>query len=286
MLERGIKQLTLAGLAMLLAISPAAALTIMIDFNDPAQANTTDVNNSVVSTFDITAYGFSDPADRFNIYNGILTALDYDFHGIPTASQYLFSPIPDGYQLDIDFEIGDVGSTPANGDSEYYFVQLGSFVSSPLAPSNALGLSVNFGAINGNYSFGSTLASIFTNSINLLDITLTEGNLNNTINAINGTLAHEIGHTLSLQHVKVEGAMTPTGLKPIMATGTVASGLQNADRLIDREFATFAALSDSFGNQPSLQQLVNVLGLRPIPEPGTLLLIGPGLILLYHRRPA
>ncbi len=284
MLERGIKLLTLVGLSLLLAVSPAAALTIMIDFNDPAQGNTTDAISDVVSTFDITAYGFNDPVDRFNIYHGILTALDHDFHGIPTASQYLFSPIPDGYELDIDFEIGDVGNTPANGDSDYYFVQLGSFVSSSYAPSNALGLSAMYGAINGKYNFGDTLASIFTNNINLLDTTLTEGNLNNTINAINGTLAHEIGHTLGLQHVKVEGAMMPTGLKPLMATGTVASGLQNADRLIDREFASYATLSDSFGNQASLQQLVNVLGLRPIPEPATCLLLAAGLALLHHRR--
>ena len=58
-----------------------SALTIVLDFNDPTQGNTTDqYYDYQVETFNIMQYGFEE-TDRNAIYDSILNGVknDYDF---------------------------------------------------------------------------------------------------------------------------------------------------------------------------------------------------------------
>lgn len=238
-------------LCLLGAAQPAKALTFVLDFNDPGQANTIDVfeNPNEVSTFDVTAYGFA-ASDFSLVTNSILKTVESHYYNIPTVGEDARSPIPDGKQLDIDFEIGNIG-TPPTSDTEYYFIQIGEFVSG----SNGGSLGVAGGSaartskgVSNSFNLSQTaidnkaFGSVFTDNINNLGLSspipsdaLKTGNLEYTTNAIAGTLSHEIGHTLSLLHINKTNVVTPNNLPPIMGTGAI--DLPNNDRVGDREFS-------------------------------------------------
>lgn len=228
----------------------ASALTFVLDFNGTSQANTSDVFDIQVGDFDVTDYGFA--ASDFNtVTNAVLTEVKSHFQNIPDVTENVLSPLNPGEQLNIDFVIGDLGTAPSNGDSEYYFMQIGDFAADP---SNVLGGSTgvlglaayeaartNTGQSN-QFGFSQTqltnlaLGSIFSDRISNLGVSgLKTGNLTATVNALSGTLSHEIGHTLSLEHLYKEQSVTPSGAPPIMGTG--ALDLPNSDRVKDREFA-------------------------------------------------
>lgn len=254
---------SLSVLIPLLVAAQASALTVVLDFNDPQQDPTFGPFSMSVTTFDIAEYGFDDPADRQMVYDSIFDAVLNDFHGIPTVGEDPLSPIPQNEQLAVDFVIGDWDTPPSNGDSEYYYVQIGSRLLTSTS-NTTLGISVLGGITSNFYGNGSILASVYTENINAMSSLLDGGDLELTTNAIAGTLSHEIAHLLSLEHVKVTGAITPNGLKPLLATGTAASGLTIPDRLVDREFAYSAELSDSIGTQASIQMLLDEVGTEPI----------------------
>ena len=253
---------SIAGTACLFSTAKSAnALTFVLDFNEPGQANTIDVFGSPneVSTFDVTKFGFADTTANFNtITNSVLETVESHFYDIPTIAEDSRSPIPVGQQLDIDFQIGDIGNTASITDTEFYFVQIGEVI--PGSPNEtSLGVAAgsavrtSTGTANqfnisqtsiNNKAFG----SIFTNNIDNLSRlspsnALTSGNLEFTTNAIAGTLSHEIGHTLSLGHVHPTNFESFNNLTPLMGTGAAPYGMDNQERINDRAFS-FSALTE------------------------------------------
>ena len=272
----------LASLCLMLPAFSARALTVIVDFNDPTQGTTSTYFSGgtgapTVDTFDVTGFGFLE-ADRSTIYASIMAELENDFYGIPTSDVDAMSPIPAGMELDIDFEIGDFGNAPANGDTEYYYVQVGDHVSGDFGTSLGVAARNRMRDASGNPSItGRMVGSIHTDRINSLGLPfpgnqLTSGDLSATTHAINGTLVHEIGHALSLLHLNNAGAVTFSGLSPLMGTGAI--DLPNVERITDRDFS-YSGFNDQDGGaaQFHVQQLVNAIGLRSnmaaVPEPTT-----------------
>ena len=254
---------SLIGICTLGAIQPANALTFVLDFNEPEQGNTTDDLEITVGTFDVTQYGFTD-SDFDTIATSILETVESHYLDIPTVSENSNSPIPDGRELDIDFEIGTIFTEPTNSDPDYYFVQIGDYISENNPnidgiSSGTLGIAASSGARdeNGNAPFGNGLAvgSVFTDHIsNLVDPN--NPSLATTTNAIAGTLSHEIGHALSLEHVYKEGSVTPGNVPPILGTG--AFDLPNIDRLGNRAFS-FSASGQPAADEPETNELQPVI---------------------------
>ena len=254
---------SLVGICTLGAIQPANALTFVLDFNEPEQENTTDNLQITVGTFDVTQYGFTD-SDFDTITTSVLEKVESHYLDIPTVGENPNSPIPDGKKLDIDFEIGTIFTEPTNNDSDYYFVQIGDYISENNENINGistgtLGIAAKSGARdeNGNAPFGNGLAvgSVFTDHIsNLVDPN--NPNLAETTNAIAGTLSHEIGHALSLEHVYKEGAVTPNNVPPILGTG--AFDLPSIDRLGNRAFS-FSASGQPAADEPETNELQPVI---------------------------
>ena len=263
--------------------SSVRALTVIVDFNDVAQANTSlsfsfGGTAPSVGTFDVTDYGFLE-GQRQSVYDSIMLELERDFFGIPTTDVDALSPIPAGMELDIDFEIGDVGTGPSNGDTEFYYVQVGDHVAGDFGGSLGVAATSTMRSSTGGNAgsfIGLVVGSIHTDQINGIGLPapgnqLTSGNLSATTHAVNGTLAHEIAHALSLLHLDKAGSDTFSNLPPIMGTGAV--DLPNVDRISDRDFS-YSGFNDQQGGaaQSHVLQLVNAIGLRnmmAVPEPST-----------------
>lgn len=275
----------LAGMAVAgVATTADAGPTIVLDFKTAAAGNTTAITGDVVGAFDAAAFGFATTAAADQLIQSIVTELNHDYHDIPTTGMNGLSPIPDGKMLDIDFVTGVIGQPPPNGASEYYYVQIGTAVSGPNAGSGTLGVAILNAVRNAagaadpyGYGVGAIVGSVFTNAIQALggltpSNALSSGNLAYSTQAIEGTLAHEIGHALSLAHEQVAGAVTPNGLPTLMGTGAI--DLPNQYRIADREFS-FSALSATGGSLHAVNQLVGALGLRDrdapaVPEPASI----------------
>ncbi|MPY68551.1 MAG: hypothetical protein GEU92_00535 [Alphaproteobacteria bacterium] len=263
-------------------VQSASALTFVIDFKEVAQGTTADMFGAEATNFNVTSYGFA-AGDYALVTSSIIAALEQDFRGIVTSGFNVLSPIPDGQELDIDFVIGDIGGGASNGDTDFYYVQVGSSVSDSFLGQACLG------CVRGNPfgAVGAVVASIFTDNINALGgvgAALTSGDLLATTNAITGTLSHEIGHTLDLEHCYKAGSVTDNGNAPLLGTG--ALDMPNADRLLDREFSFSCNLNFSgTQTQNSVQTLVTNLGLRDapdsvteLPEPAMGAVFGLGLL--------
>ena len=245
-------------------------LTIVLDFKEPGEPNTFDIIGNEVSAFDIIEYGFS--ASEFDYLADVIACVVRDdFFGIPAADVVAFSPLPAGNSLDIEIVVGDIGTPPSNGASEYYYIQIGSCVGGGCPLGQAALNSVRDD--NGNPSGianGSVVASTFTDNIQNLgglipSDALSSGDYGFTSNAVGGTTAHEIGHTVSLFHLRAIGAVTPLGLNPVMGTG--ALDLSNQARIFNREFAV-SGENSSFNMAFHIQQLMDALGLLAAPDFG------------------
>lgn len=272
----------------------------VIDFNSSGSKAAT--TGDKVGAFNAAAFGFTTDTARNLLIDSVMTALRSAFHDIPTANLDTRSPIPQGKMLDVDFVVGSVDQIPHPGATDYYFVQVGSAISGPNTGGGTLGVAsmnaVRYSNGNaGHAAAGRIVASVFTNAIVGLSGVggaLTSGNLEAATNAIVGTLAHEIGHNLSLNHEKKKDAETLRGWSPLMGTG--ALDLPNKDRITPREFS-LASYTDKDQKQHHLAQLVSALGLRDrpaqaIPEPaalaqaGTALALAAGALLVRRRRAA
>ena len=260
---------TLAGTVYLFANATTAnALTFVLDFNDANQENTSDIFGTKITNFNVNPYGFA-PTEFDLVTNSILDKVESHFYDIPTESNYFgdtTSPIPDGKELDIDFEIGEINAfTPSNQDSDYYFVQIGSAVSDEVTSLGQAGLNT---ARNSNGSVipfyqGKVVGSVFTDNINRiggLGDALKSGNLEATTNAIAGTLSHEIGHALSLNHVYKGQSETFGNVPPLLGTG--ALDLPNGDRVKDRAFS-FSAKTTGSRDEPQNNGVVRVVDNEP-----------------------
>lgn len=245
------------------AAGGADPVTVVLDFKAPGEPVTTDIFGFDVGTFDVTGYGF-DVADFDMVAQSVFCAVVADVLGIPD-SDVTMSPLPPGEELDLAIVIGDIGSPPSNGASEYYYIQIGS------GDPGFLG-AAGLGAVrdsDGNPSGlanASVVGTVLTNRINGLfglvpSDALTSGDLGFTTNAIAGTTSHELGHTVSLLHLDPNGFVSPTGLLPVMGTG--ATGLSNQARIFDREFTISGVNAQAGGaSQFHIQQMIGALGLR------------------------
>lgn len=295
-----------------LAVAATPSLTFVLDFWESTQgASTVDAFGNTIVPFDLAAFGFN-PGDFNTVTAEILNTVRSHYYGIPTLGFDARSSIPDGQQLAVDFVVGDIGSLPSNGATEYYTVFIGDTTTAgaPLglgflgAARNAAGAGPNFGFLTGDQ-----IASVYSNNINGLggltpaDVTeadiharyagtelgnlihadigatdvnlalndaLTSGNLTFTTNALAGTISHEIGHTLSLNHIDATGAgaaVTASGVAPIMGTGAI--DLSNQARIGPREFSFSGTNTEGGGAfQTHVAQLQGALGLRNALQPG------------------
>ncbi|MEZ6128868.1 MAG: inverse autotransporter beta domain-containing protein [Planctomycetaceae bacterium] len=295
-----------------LAVATTPSLTFVLDFWESGQgASTVDAFGNTIQPFDLAAFGFA-PGDFNMVTAEILNTVRTHYYGIPTVGVDARSSIPDGQQLAVDFVVGDIGSLPSNGATEYYTVFIGDTptAGAPLglgflgAARNAAGAGPNFGFVTGDQ-----IASVYSNNINSLggltpaDVTeadiharyagtergdlihadigatdvnlalndaLTSGNLTFTANALAGTISHEIGHTLSLNHIDATGAgaaVTASGVPPLMGTGAI--DLSNQARIGPREFSYSGTNTEGGGVfQTHVAQLQGALGLRNALQPG------------------
>ncbi|MEM7313219.1 MAG: hypothetical protein AAF497_08710, partial [Planctomycetota bacterium] len=234
-------------------------LTIIVDFNDASQGTTTDGIGNQITTFDPTIYGFiNTPQNREMIENAVLARTQEYFQGIASG-------LPSGEQLKIEFELGDIGDTPMNGSNDYYYVQVGTAADNT---STILGQAF-LGAARTSLGVpvtpvGSVFGSVFTDNIQTMtgftpSNALTSGNVNFTALAIANTLAHEIGHGVSLNHINTIGTITPTGLPPVMGTGAIDATAQ--DQIDPNEFSVQGINDELLGVvQRHIDQLEGAIG--------------------------
>ena len=247
-----------------------ASLTVVLDFIEPGQAPFVDAIGNPQGAFDVTAFGFQ--ASEFDIVTqAVLDTVNQHYLAIPTSDIDGRSPIPQDMQLDIEFVIGDVGTAPSNGATEFYYVTIGSDLSgtAPLGVAFLSSIRNAAGNPNGAFNSGDPVGTVYSDNIQGLggltpSNALTSGDLFFTANAIAGTTSHEIGHALSLLHLNSAGAVTPTGAGPIMGTGAIDT--PNQARILTREFAYTGQNAQAGGaTQMHVQQLVGALGLRAAP---------------------
>lgn len=245
----------------------ANALLIKLDFQT---SGSTDMWGNTTNNFDISqAFGLSE--NYATTTNAILDAVREDYY----SSSYAF--INANQQLDIDFMIAPVGQDVSGIDASHYTIQIGSRVS---GPNNGLGVACLGCVSNATAPVNTIFGSIFSNNI-FSALTGTAGgswDLNETVNAIAGTLSHEIGHALGLPHPN--GPMTNPGdsIYGLMATGAAPSNMPNSERLKNRAF------SDEY-----METLVRNIGLRtvssqPIPEPASFAIFFLAIMILLRSK--
>ena len=245
-------------------------LTIVLDFNDPTQSNTADALGNIVTTFDVTQFGFAPHAHDL-VVDAIYETIRDHYFSILASDQFAQSPLMPGKDLAIDIVIGDIGTPPANGATEYYYLQIGTAVAGECTTSLGCASLSAIRDENGvgpklGFSSGAVVGSIFTNNINAINFlsptnALTSGNIDFTRHAIAGTTTHEVGHAMSLLHLNRSDAITPTGLPPLMASG--ATGLPNQERIFDRDFAISGQNNEDGGAiQRHIQQLIDAVGVH------------------------
>ncbi len=261
---------------------PSWSLTIVVDFNDPAQAPTSDIfsNANTVGTLEVEAFGFAE-LDRDWVERRIFDRVLDQYFGLPTTDADPLSPIPVGMQLDLDIVLGDIGSSPANGDPDYFAVQVGSGISGPSIGGRGIawiGYVRDAVGMPSRRAFpGAVFASVFSDTvaeIGGLDPpdALISGDIDVLAIALGDLIAHEIGHGLSLHHLDwTRSDLTLSGTTPLMASG--AAGMPFSEYLTDRSW-----------HYDSLSQLAGAVGLRPIPEPSSAVLVALGLLSLRSLR--
>ena len=242
-------------------------LTVIIDFIDPGQPDGVDIFGNVVTTFDVQSFGF-DQNDYDLVTESVLEEVRGHYYNIPTNDLFPESAIPVGMELAVEFYLGDQGTPPENGSSEFYYMQIGTAVSGPCTDPGVLGCA-GLNSIRSEVGTagipGRVVGSVFSDRIQGIGglfpgDALSSGNVELTSNALGGTTSHEIGHAVSLNHLAKAGSVTPNGFAPIMGTGAI--GLPNQDRIREREFA-FSGTNPQINNQQQFHvaQLVDAIGL-------------------------
>ena len=225
------------------AMRDASALTMVLDFS----TTSTDVFGQKTGAFNAAPYSF-DFMTQAQVETSLLAAVEHNYLEYPTFSEDANSPLADGKELNIDFVIGSFGSAPGNGDSEWVDDQdrhrpgrhyrarrqhrQRSESQHPrrgLLPmcAHRIGVADYYGL-----AVGSLVGSIWTDHIdNLAWMAADDTQL---INLIAGTISHEIGHTLSLDHPNAQSPNPGASAWDLMGSG--ATSMPNNQRVLQREF--------------------------------------------------
>jgi PEP-CTERM motif len=242
----------------------AQALTVMLDFVNSATTDLFDVG-TLPETFATWGFVGMSLAD---IRTATLTAVQNHYLGYPSFATNALSPLPAGFVLDIKFENSNGLTAPTNGDSEWYYMAIGD-----ANPNQGILGQACLGCVrntlgNSSVANGAIFGSTLTDSIaSLLALATTNAQ---RINLLAGTVSHEIGHGLGLPHPSSALPNPGASAFSVMATGAAPTSMPNIERTKERDFAytEFAQLINNVG----------VVAVSPIPEPGTWLMMGLGLV--------
>ena len=277
-------------------------LTIVLDFIDPSQGVVTDANGRQVGPFGLAAYGFNQ--SQYDVVTkAILATVEGHYRNLATSADSPLSTLAPGRELNMDFVIGDTGTAPSNGATEYYVLTIGDSVQNlgGLAGQsadignirNATGAGPGQGLSGYAQQNGASAVGVYTNGINQLSPflnppnafgpnegiyvdkagsadyavnALTSGNLTFTRRAIGLVTSHELGHALSLRHIQDTSDVTPGGLNPIMGTPAIDLPIQ---ALVEEAGLSLQGTNpgETPGEAPFTQfdtaQLVTAIGTRP-----------------------
>jgi hypothetical protein len=261
-----------AVLALGLAVAapkPAQALTIVLNFVPSA---TTDIFSVGTLPETFATWGFT-TLDLAGIRAATLAAVRNDYLGYPTVGANASSPLPNGKELNINFTLSNGTTGPGNGDSEWYYVAIGDAnPNQGFLGQACLGCVRNSSGVSTTAN-GGIVGSILTDTIaGLLSLATSDAQ---RINLLAGTVAHEIGHTLTLVHPSGPLANPGASAYSLMGTGASPTNMPNAERVLDRSFA-----------YTEFNQLIGSVGLRnvsPIPEPSTTALLAVGVLVCAWR---
>ncbi|KPF51284.1 hypothetical protein IP87_08720 [beta proteobacterium AAP121] len=274
-LHTGRKAAVAAALALGLGLAtdkPAEALTIMLNFVAAPTIDRAGVG-STPETF--ASWGFSGMS-LTDIRNATLAAVQNHYLGYPSFATNALSPLPAGFELDINFEWSNGATAPTNGDTEWYYMAIGDANPNVGFLGQACLGCVRNSAGNSSVANGTIFGSTLTDSIaGLLSLAT---NNEQRINLLAGTVTHEIGHGLSLVHPSGQAPNPGQSLWSVMATGASPSLMPSIERTKDRDF--------SYAEFSTLMQTVGIRQVAVIPEPGTWLLMALGLVAvgLHARR--
>jgi hypothetical protein len=273
-LLQGSKQAVLS-LALVAGLSmatpkPAQALTVVLDFVPSA---TTDIFGVGTLAENFSTWGFTG-LNLAGVRNAVLNAVTNDYLGYATSGANAASPLPNGKELNINFTTS-VGLTgPGNGDTEWYYMAIGDANPDKSFLGQACLSCVRNGSGVASVANGSIFGSTLTDSIfGLLSLATSDAQ---RINLLAGTVSHEIGHGLGLDHPGSALANPGASAFSIMATGAAPTSMPNIERTKDRAFA-----------YSEFSTLIQNVGLRnavsPVPETSTTLMLALGLAALGLR---
>lgn len=249
---------------------PAAALTFGLQFVTGPTLDTFSVGTTAA---DYSGFGFSGMSTA-QIQQSILDAVIADYLAYPTVGENPLSPLQNGLGLNIDFILTTNTLAPLNADPEYFFVAIGNGTTGESFLGQACYACVRTAAGGGaSAGAGTLIGSILVDNIaSLAGLATTNAQ---RIQLLAGTIAHEIGHALSLVHPN--GMQANPGASPydLMATGAEPTNMPNSERVKDRAFS-----------YTQFDQLIGAVGTRDfaVPEPAGMWLSGMGVLLVAGTR--